>query len=204
MQHGAAAELLAGTSLFRGLGGELLLAIIGRGETRRFSAGQPLAVAGARVEAALVILEGEAELEDASGLELGRVFGPGAILAPMGMFVETDHSAGMVAKSEVVALGLERGTVAQLMAEQPYLAAHFSHNVTQILASTTEVLREIENALARSTPTSDAPEEASPSIGATMGPVADSSIAFAHDTDNFASDALSRPTPVRSAVFSPI
>ncbi len=150
MQHDAAVELLARTPMFRGLGGELLTAILQRGETCRYGVDQPLVVAGAPADGALFILEGKASLVDPEGNKLELKLEPGMSLNDMAMFIDTSHFYGAVVEDEVIVFSLMRDNMSQLMLENPYLAAHFSRCIKQILTVTAGTLQELYEGLARS------------------------------------------------------
>ncbi len=159
MQHDAAVELLARAPMFRGLGGELLTVIAQRGATRRFSAGQPLAMAGINADASIFILEGKVILVDEIGRELGQRLESGNFLNEMAMFVDTSHYFGAVAEDDVLTLNIPSNAMAAILIEQPYLAAHFARAINQTLASTAISLREIDSNLAHEIPDFSLPDE---------------------------------------------
>lgn len=152
MQHDAAVELLASTPMFRGLGGELLKAIVQRGETCRYGVDQPFVVAGAPADRTLFILEGKASLVSPEGNKLELKLEPGMSLNDMAMFVDTSHYYGAVAEDEVTVFALMRDAMSQLILEHPYLAAHFARCIKQILTLTAESLHQLYDDLARSMP----------------------------------------------------
>ena len=101
MQHGAAVELLARAPLFRGLGGELLTAIVQMGDMLHFGAGQALALGGAPAYGGLFILQGKVSLENPEGCGLE----PGMSVSDMALFVETSHFCDAVAVDHVAEMG---------------------------------------------------------------------------------------------------
>lgn len=149
MQHGVVVELLARTPMFRGLGGELLTAIVQRGHLLSFGAGQLLAIAGEPADKSFFILEGNANLLDPEGNELDLDLGS---INDMAMFVETSHFYGALAVDEVMVFSLSRDAMCSLMVEQPYLAAHFARSIKQNLAVTADSLRELDDMLGQSSP----------------------------------------------------
>jgi signal-transduction protein with cAMP-binding, CBS, and nucleotidyltransferase domain len=149
MQHGAVVELLARTPMFRGLGGELLTAIVQRGHLLRFGAGQMLAIAGEPADKSFFILEGKANFLDPEGNELDLEL---RSINDMAMFVETNHFYGALAVDEVMVFSLPRDAMCSLMLEQPYLAGHFARSIKQNLAVTAESLRELDDMLDKSAP----------------------------------------------------
>lgn len=160
MQHGAVVELLALTPMFRGLGGELLTAIVQRGHLLRFGAGQMLAIAGEPADKSFFILEGNANFLDPEGNELDLNL---RSISDMAMFVETDHFYGALAVDEVMVISLPRDAMCSLMLEQPYLAAHFARSIKQNLAVTADSLRELDDMLDKSAlviPKMDEPSQA--------------------------------------------
>ncbi len=148
MQHGAAVELLARTPVFHGLSGELLGVILQRGKVAYLRAGQTITQAGLPADAALIVIEGTARLQDASGRDLETVIGPGAVLCDMAMLIETSHIHGAVAQSAVTLLGLSRAVIGELMAADPRLAAHFADNIRKNLAATAQTLHQLDSQLA--------------------------------------------------------
>ena len=152
MQHDATVELLASTPMFRGLDGELLTAIVQRGETCRYGVDQPFVVAGAPADGTLFILEGKASLVSPEGNKLELKLEPGMSLNDMAMFVDTSHYYGAVVEDEVTVFALMRDAMSQLMLKHPYLAAHFARCIKQILTVTAESLHQLYDDLARSMP----------------------------------------------------
>ena len=147
MQHGAAAELLARVPLMRGIGGELLLAILQSGVPVRFRANDALAFAGTDAEATLIILEGEVALWNSDGQQFGETLSPGMCFSDMAMIVETRHHFSAFAKEDGLALSLKRESVGLLMGQYPGLAMQLAQNITQNLAATAQTLRELDDLL---------------------------------------------------------
>lgn len=152
MQHDAAVELLARAPMFLGLGGELLTAILQRGDMRHFGVGETLATAGKPARESLFILEGEVTLLDPGGCEIELKLHPGMSLNDMAMFVETSHFYGAEAEEEVAAFSLQRDVMSHLLLEQPYLAEHFTRTIRQKLTMMAGTLRELDETLSLSTP----------------------------------------------------
>ncbi len=197
MQHDAAVELLARTPMFRGLGGELLTAILQGGSTRGFSAGQQLAVAGARADAGLFILSGNVTLVDSSGCSLEVQIVPGMFINEIAMFVETTHFYGAVAVDEVVAFSLPRAAMRLLMRQQPYLAVHFVRMISQNLEMTKATLRELDETLTLSTPKIPLFDEAPMANGAANGVSHGLGGGASNGASNGAPDDLASALPVQ-------
>ncbi len=147
MQHGAAAELLARVPLMRGIGGELLLAILQTGVPVRFRANDALAFAGTDAEAGLIILEGEVALWNSDGQQFGETLSPGMCISDMAMIVETRHHFSAFATEDGLALSLKRESIGLLMGQYPGLAMQLAQNITQNLAATAQTLRELDDLL---------------------------------------------------------
>ncbi len=147
MQHGVAAELLACTPMLGGLGSELLSAIILRGDTVRFSAGQTVTQAGTPADAALYILEGRIALLDQNVDDITPSLEPGAGLSEMAMFVETEHYHNTVAIEDVVALHISRELMGHLVFERPGLTECFAANIMNNLANTAKQISELDTML---------------------------------------------------------
>lgn len=150
MQHGVAAELLARSAMFHGLRDALLVQIVDRCELRQFGAGQALSYADTPADGALLIIEGDVTLHDADGQPLGLTQGRGTLINEMAMFVPTEHFSGAVAASSVWALDMPRHVIAQLLVEQPELAAHFTRNTRQSLVHIADTLRRLDGMLMES------------------------------------------------------
>lgn len=193
MQHGAAVELLARAPMFRGLGGELLTAILQRGDTHQFGAGQALAVAGEPAGECLFILEGNVTLLDPEGRELEHKLEPGMSLNDMAMFVETDHFFDAVAVDDVAVFKFQREAMGNLMVEQPYLAAHFASNIKHNLARTADTLRELDDTLARSTPEVPQFDDAPPATEVAVKAVPDIAAGAVESAASFMSNGSDGP-----------
>ena len=148
MQHGAAVELLARVPVFHGLGGELLGVILQTGTIAHLRAGQTIVQAGVSAEAALFVMEGSIRLQDANGLDLEPVVGPGTVLCDMAMLIETSHIHSAVADSDVTIIGLSREAMGRQMAAEPRLATHLAGNIRRNLAATAETLHQLDRILA--------------------------------------------------------
>ncbi|MHA1165147.1 MAG: Crp/Fnr family transcriptional regulator [Alphaproteobacteria bacterium] len=147
MQHGAVAELLARSPMLCGLGSELLSAIILRGDMVRYSAGQPVTLAGTPADSALYILEGRVSLPEQGADDIMPSLEPGAGLSEMAMFVETDHYHNTIALEDVVALQISRELMGHLVFERPVLAECFATNIRNTLANITRQLNELDEML---------------------------------------------------------
>ena len=143
MQHGAVAELLACTPMLSGLGSELLAAIILRGDTVRFRAGEPVTLAGTPADSTLYILEGKVALPEQISEESTQSLMPGSALTEMAMFIETDHYHNTIALDDVVALQISRELMGHLVFERPVLAECFATNIKNNLASIARSLNEM-------------------------------------------------------------
>lgn len=216
MQHGAAVELLASSSMFRGLSGELLEAILQRGSIAHLCEGQTIARAGVPAEAALIILEGTAGLQDENGCDIEQIVGPGAVLCDMAMLIQTSHFHGAVARDAVTILSMSRVAMEQLMAANPQLAPQFAGNIRRNLAATAETLHQLDALLAEpidvgpSLDTQPQMEETNPQIAASSmapdQPAGETSdvangedkIAAPEDTDASIPEFLRQPAAVAS------
>ncbi len=140
---------------------------------------QPFVVAGAPADGALFLLEGKASLVDPEGNKLELKLEPGMSLNDMAMFIDTSHFYGAVVEDEVIVFSFMRDAMSQLMLEHPYLAAHFSRCIKQILTRTAESLRELHDAFSGSIAEIPEADEAPRTNGATAGAdngVTDSSV----------------------------
>jgi hypothetical protein len=143
MQHGAVAELLACSPMLSGLGSELLSAIILRGDTVRFDAGQPVTLAGTPADSALYILEGRIALPEQGADDITPSLEPGAAISEMAMFVEMDHYHNSIALEDVVALQISRELMGHLVFERPVLAECFATNIRNNLTNIAKQLHEL-------------------------------------------------------------
>jgi len=129
--------------MLSGLGSELLSAIILRGDTVRFRAGEPVTLAGTPADSTLYILEGKVALPEQGSLESTPSLEPGSALTEMAMFIETDHYHNTIALDDVVALQISRELMGNLVFERPVLAECFATNIKNNLASIARSLNEM-------------------------------------------------------------
>lgn len=168
MQHGAAAELLARAPLFRGIGGELLTAILQGGELKRYSAGQVLAIAGTPAESTLFIIDGEVGLKDDARV-CGGLLEAGSFLNQIAMFVETNNLFNAVALTDVTAVSLDADFMGRLLFWQPHLAGVFADNIKTNLAKMADTLRQLDRELEESLSNLPQPEEEVEELSADIG-----------------------------------
>lgn len=206
MQHGAAAELLARSSLFGGLSGDLLRSIVERCALKQIGAGQVITIAGTPADSAHLILEGEVALHDPRGRPLGETRGPGALLDEMAMFVETEHYPGAAAASNSWLLEIPRTVIGQLLMEHPHLAAHFAMNTRANLARIAETLRQLDGMLQESARALDAihvPDDDSPPLAAGQQETNGAGFKQSNGREAGAPDDPDRPESQVPAAFSP-
>jgi CRP-like cAMP-binding protein len=154
----ALAEPLLQIQLFHGLTGEQLNAIARRADRVVFRPDEMLIEDGADADSALLIVAGEAVRVVGSGeKERGEPVPVGALLAEMGMLIETTHSATVVARTAVRALRIGREAMHELMACDPDLAQHFVTRIAARLTTLMNTLREVDGALLASTRALPAP-----------------------------------------------
>jgi CRP-like cAMP-binding protein len=155
----ALAEPLLQIQLFHGLAKEQLNAIARRVDRVVFRPGESLIEDGAEADSAILIIAGEAvRVPGPEDKEGGEPVPVGALLAEMGMLIETTHSATVVARSPVRTLRIRRAAIHELMAHDPDLAQHFVSCIAGRLTSLMNTLREIDGALLASTRALPAPE----------------------------------------------
>lgn len=146
------AELLVGplrtVALFEGLTPEQLLAIAKTAERIVFKAGDTIIEDGRDGGAAILLVSGQAErVEPAQWQENDAAVEPGSLLAEMAMFIDTEASSTVVARSAVRALKLERAAMLEQMTADPSLADHFVEQIAGRLRNVAEDLRKADRLL---------------------------------------------------------
>lgn len=139
-------------SIFRGLKPMQITEIVRRAERVVYRPGDMIIEEHGEADAAVVIVEGEAVR--VSGPELAGRADPvpaGALLAELGMLIETQHSSTIVARTAVRAMRIPRHEIHEMMAEDPAVADHFVQKISARLSRMADELRRVDAALAGST-----------------------------------------------------
>ncbi len=115
-----------------------------------YQAGQSIITEGAAADAAVLIVKGECVRSSGPVMSKPVEFVPeGALLAEMGMLVETTHTSTVVAKSVVRAIRLTRTAVLDQIKADPSIADHLSSNLARRLNDMAGTLRNIDRTLGR-------------------------------------------------------
>jgi CRP-like cAMP-binding protein len=137
-------------ALFEGLAPSQLVAIAKTAERIVFKPGDTLIRDGRDAGGALIVVSGDAERVGSDGAD-ARVE-PGSMLAEMSMFVDTEASATIVARSAVRALRLDRQAMLEQLATDPSLADHFVARISSRLKDVADELRRVDKTLAGDAP----------------------------------------------------
>lgn len=137
--------------IFSGLKPLQITEIVRRCERIVYRPGQMLIEENADADAAIIVVEGEAVRVSGPELaERAEVVPKGALLAEMGMLIETQHTSTVVARSNVRALRIPRAEIHDMMADDPLVADHFVQIIAKRLARIADELRRVDGHLAGS------------------------------------------------------
>ncbi len=135
---------LARAALFTGLTPAQKRAIAEMAERIVFADGARIITEGDAGDAAYLIVSGQALRTSGPGLGKGpERLGPGSMIAPMAMLVDTVHGSTVIAEGPVRALAFPRAEMHRLMEEDASIAAHFADRIRDHLAHLAEELRAI-------------------------------------------------------------
>jgi CRP-like cAMP-binding protein len=134
-------------ALFDGLTPSQLAEIAKLAERIVFKPGETIIEDGRDGGAAILVVSGEAEVLRSYTDEPAAVEA-GSLLSEMSMFIDTEASATIVAKSAVRALRLERGAMLEQMTTDPTLADHFVAMIAGRLRNVADELRKVDKTLA--------------------------------------------------------
>jgi len=132
-------------ALFEGLAPSQLAAIAKTAERIVFKPGDTLIRDGRDAGGALIVVSGDAERLGLDGA--GARIEPGSMLAEMSMFVDTEASATVVARSPVRALRLDRQAMLEQLATDPSLADYFVARISSRLKDVADELRRVDRTL---------------------------------------------------------
>lgn len=135
--------------IFHGLKPLQITEIVRRAERIIYRPGQMIIEENGEADAAIVLVDGEAVR--VSGPELAsraEVVPKGALLAEMGMLIETQHTSTVVARTNVRALRIPRAELHEIMADDPAVADHFVQKIAGRLSRIADDLRRVDMALA--------------------------------------------------------
>ena len=136
-------------ALFRGLKPMQITEIVRRADRIAYRPGDVIIEEHAEADAAIVVVEGEAVRF--SGPDLSGRAEPvqvGSLLAELGMFIETQHSSTIVARTAVNAMRIPRAEIREAMTEDPAIADHFVQKIAARLTTLADELHSIDSILA--------------------------------------------------------
>lgn len=143
-------QSLRRVELFAGLKPLQLAELARRSDRIVYQAGQSIITEGVAADAAVLIVKGEAVRTSGPALLKPADLVPeGALLAEMGMLIETAHTSTVVAKSVVRAIRLTRAAVLDQIKTDTTIADHLSRNLARRLNAMAGTLRSIDKTLAR-------------------------------------------------------
>jgi len=134
-------------ALFEGLTSSQLAEIAKLAERIVFRPGETIVEDGRDGGAAILVVSGEAEVLR-SYADGPAAVEAGSLLSEMSMFIDTEASATIIAKSAVRALRLERAAMLEQMAADPTMADHFVAMISSRLRVVADELREVDKSLA--------------------------------------------------------
>lgn len=141
---------LLNVPLFQGLKPLQLTEIARRADRIVYKPGDVIVAAHDEVDAAVLLVSGEAVRTEGPGLATGanEAVPTGALISEMTMLIETECTSTVVARTPVRALRITRSEMHAHMAEDPSLADHFIAKISGRLSSFVEGMREIDRSLA--------------------------------------------------------
>jgi CRP-like cAMP-binding protein len=140
---------LLNVPLFQGLKPLQLTEIARRADRIVYKPGDVIVTAHGELDAAVLVVSGEAVRTEGPGLETGanEALPAGALISEMTMLIETECTSTVVARTPVRALRITRQEMQAHMVSDPSLADHFVAKIAGRLSSFMESLREIDRAL---------------------------------------------------------
>ncbi|MBN8911322.1 MAG: cyclic nucleotide-binding domain-containing protein [Rhizobiales bacterium] len=141
---------LLNVPLFQGLKPLQLTEIARRADRIVYKPGDVIVTAHGEVDAAVLVVSGEAVRTEGPGLATGanEAIPTGALISEMTMLIETECTSTVVARTPVRALRITRSEMHAHMAEDPSIADHFIAKISGRLSSCVEGMREIDRTLA--------------------------------------------------------
>jgi CRP-like cAMP-binding protein len=137
-------------ALFEGLTPEQLSAIARTAERIVFKPGDSIVEDGQDTGAAIIVVSGAAERIGYG--DRPDPIEPGSMLSEMAMFVDTEATATIVARSAVRALRIDRSAMLEQMVADPSLADHFVARIAGRLKDIANELRRVDRSLAGDRP----------------------------------------------------
>ena len=141
-------QLLRGVELFQGLPPIVITEIARRAMPVAYRPGERLVHTGDRVNGSILIRSGQAVCSSGDGAVSGEVLVPGSLIHEMGMFVEMESGATIIARTQVTALALSRQMMLSFLEEEPRFCDHFNVKISARVASIAAELRKIDQSLA--------------------------------------------------------
>ena len=141
-------QVLRGVELFQGLPPLIVTEIARRTMPVAYRPGERLVRIGDRVEESILIRSGQAVCSHGQGAVSGEVLAPGSLIHEMGMFVEIESGATIIARTQVTALAISRQTMLSFLKEEPGLCDHFNMKISTRVANIAAELRKIDQSLA--------------------------------------------------------
>ena len=127
-------QVLRGVELFQGLPPLIVKEVARRATHLTYRSGEILVRAGDAIDGAILIQEGQVISVSSSGNISGDLLPPGSLINEMGMLVEIDSDATIIARTDVTALGLTRQVIMSLVDAEPRLAEHFNQKISARVA----------------------------------------------------------------------
>lgn len=140
-------QVLRGVELFQGLPPLIVKEVARRATHLTYRSGEILVRAGDAIDGAILIQEGQVISVSSSGNISGDLLPPGSLINEMGMLVEIDSDATIIARTDVTALGLTRQVIMSLVDAEPRLAEHFNQKISARVARISSELRRIDEML---------------------------------------------------------
>ncbi len=140
---------LLNVPLFQGLKPLQLTEIARRADRIVYKPGDVIVSAHEGVDAAVLLISGEAVRTEGPGYQEGEGALPaGALISEMTMLIETECTSTVVARTPVRALRITRSEMLAHMSADPSLADHFIEKISGRLSSFVDGLRDIDRSLA--------------------------------------------------------
>lgn len=133
-------------ALFEGLTTDQLATIAKSAERIVFRPGDAILQDGEDSGGAYLLVSGEAR-RISGAVGVGDIVEAGCLLSEMAMFVDTEASSTIVAKSAVRALRLDRSTMIEHMTSDPSLADYFVARISSRLREVADELRRVDATL---------------------------------------------------------